>query len=74
MKLQESFSAALLNPRTPPPTGIVGYNDDIDRRFAVYSNNVQSGLITALAVGISVRSLVGEAQLWRHHPRCIQPS
>ena len=62
MKLQESFSAALLNPRTPAPTGIVGYNDDIDRRFAVYSNNVQSGLINALATSYPVvAQLVGEA-------------
>lgn len=49
MKLQETFSAALLNPHTPAPTGIACYNGDIDRRFAVYRNNVQSGLINALA-------------------------
>ena len=49
MKLQETFSEALLNPHTPAPTGIACYNGDIDRRFAVYRNNVQSGLINALA-------------------------
>lgn len=62
MKLQETFSEALLNPHTPAPTGIACYNGDIDRRFAVYRNNVQSGLINALATSYPVvAQLVGEA-------------
>ena len=70
MKLQETFSAALLNPHTPAPTGIACYNGDIDRRFAVYRNNVQSGLINALATSYPVvAQLVGEAffQAWRRY-------
>lgn len=70
MKLQDTFSAALLNPHTPAPTGIACYNGDIDRRFAVYRNNVQSGLINALATSYPVvAQLVGEAffRPWRRY-------
>ena len=62
MKLQEAFSAALLNPGAPTPPGFICHNGDIDRRFAVYRNNVQSGLINALATSYPVvAQLVGEA-------------
>ena len=62
MTLQEAFSAALINPGTPTPSGFTCHNGDIDRRFAVYRNNVQSGLINALATSYPVvAQLVGDA-------------
>ena len=61
MKIYDEFSAALLNPLAPCPSGVICHNDDVERRFAVYRNNVQSGLISALATSYPVVSeLVGE--------------
>lgn len=54
------FSAALLNSQLPCPQGVMSHDDDIESRFAVYRNNVQSGLINALAASFPVVSqLVG---------------
>lgn len=60
MNMQEAFSAALLDADTPYPQGISCHNGDIERRFAIYRNNVHSGLINALATSYPVVSqLVG---------------
>ena len=42
MNMQEAFSAALLDADTPYPQGISCHNGDIERRFAIYRNNVHS--------------------------------
>lgn len=62
MNMYDDFSTALLNPLEPCPRGIASHDGDVDRRFSVYRNNVQSGLINALATSYPVVSqLVGEA-------------
>ena len=61
MNMQDAFSAVLLDPDTPYPQGISCHNGDIERRFAVYRNNVHSGLINALATSYPVVwQLVGD--------------
>lgn len=55
-----AFSVALLNTQSPCPQGLVSHDGDIESRFAVYRNNVQSGFINALTVSFPVVSqLVG---------------
>jgi hypothetical protein len=45
-----AFAAALLDPQAPAPEGLVAWHGGaMTRRFAVYRNNVVSGLIDALA-------------------------
>lgn len=62
MKMYDDFSAALLNQNALCPDGITSNNGDVGHRFSVYRNNVQSGLINALATSYPVVSqLVGEA-------------
>lgn len=52
------FAAHLTAPNRRPPTGLAGA---VDRRFAVYRNNVAVGLIRALETRFpAVRALVGE--------------
>lgn len=59
---QAAFTAALLDPDLPCPPGLRAWNgSDPARRFAVYRNNVVSGLVDALADGFPVvAALVGE--------------
>jgi Putative DNA-binding domain len=53
------FSAGLLNPEHPVPSLVKG---QIERRYAVYRNNVTVGLIRALEANFPVvRGLLGEA-------------
>lgn len=61
--LQSKFSRALLDPAQPIPSAIRGATRRrVDRRFAVYRNNVVAGLIDALAQRFPVvRRLVGDA-------------
>ena len=49
MNSQKAFSAGVLNPQRPCPQGLVSTQGDVASRFAVYRNNVQRGLINALA-------------------------
>lgn len=57
--MQAAFAAALLDPDHALPPGL--HAADTDERFAVYRNNVTSGLIRALAAGFpAVQSVVGE--------------
>ena len=61
MRLQEAFSAAVLDSQQPCPRGLVSRNGHVESRFAVYRNNVQKGLINALAFSYPVVArLVGE--------------
>lgn len=62
MSTQSAFSAALLDVRLPCPAGLCSSNGaDPASRFAVYRNNVQNSLITALADSYPVvAQLVGE--------------
>lgn len=54
-----AFAAALLDPDSAVPAGLVGR--DITRRFAVYRNNVVVGLVDALAARFPVvAALVGD--------------
>ena len=59
---QAGFVAALVDPSSAVPAGIVSYRGDSDsRRFAVYRNNVHVGLVAVLAAKYPVcRQLVGE--------------
>jgi len=61
--LQNKFSRTLLDPAQPIPNAIRGATRRrADRRFAVYRNNVVTGLIDALAQRFPVvRRLVGDA-------------
>ena len=63
MTLQQTFSTALLDLQQPCPTGVFSPNGgDLASRFAVYRNNLQSGLINALASSYPVvAQLVGRA-------------
>lgn len=62
MSVQGQFSAALLDPEQPAPTGLKAWNgSDPAARFAVYRNNVVASLIDALADTYPVtQALVGE--------------
>jgi len=61
--MNANFAAALLDPAAPCPAGLVSWNgSDPAQRFAVYRNNVNVGLIDALADSFPVtQELVGEA-------------
>jgi Putative DNA-binding domain len=58
---QRGFAAALLDPELPVPSGLVGPDGEpSSRRFAVYRNNVVTGLIEALKAAFpAVRRIVG---------------
>lgn len=58
---QRGFAAALLDPRLPTPSGLVGPDGEpSSRRFAVYRNNVVFGLIEALGAAFpAVHRIVG---------------
>ena len=58
MKLQEVFSSAVLDSQQPCPGGVVSRNGHVESRFAVYRNNVQRGLINALAFSYPVVSML----------------
>lgn len=62
MSDQRLFTAALLDPDAPCPTGLTTWNgSDLARRFAVYRNNVVVSLIDALADTFPVTlELVGD--------------
>ena len=52
---QHSFARALLDPQRPVPPGLVGPDGEpSERRFAVYRNNVVSGLIDTLQAAFPV--------------------
>jgi hypothetical protein len=56
--MQTEFAAALLDAGRLPPAGLIA--GDTDERFAVYRNNVVSGLIRALAAGFpATEAIVG---------------
>lgn len=56
--MQAEFAAALLDAERPPPAGLIA--SDTDERFAVYRNNVVSGLIRALGAGFpATEAIVG---------------
>ncbi len=59
---QSAFGAAILDNRLPAPDGLVGPDGKHSpHRFAVYRNNVMSGLIDALADAYpTIRRLVGD--------------
>jgi hypothetical protein len=59
---QSNFARALLAPDAPLPEGLMSYDPDgVQRRFAVYRNNVLVGLIGALEARFpAVRKIVGE--------------
>lgn len=59
--LEDAFARALLDPDRPVPADMRARDGDIDRRFAVYRNNVVTGLIDALRAGFpAVERIVGE--------------
>lgn len=62
LTLQDAFAAPLLDPALPCPPELRAWNgSDPARRFAVYRNNVVSGLVDALAETFPVtQALVGE--------------
>ncbi len=59
---QREFAAALLNPDTPVPHGLVGPDREPSKgRFAVYRNNVVAGLVEALKAAFpAVCRVVGD--------------
>jgi len=59
---QDAFAAALLDPDRPTPDNIVASDaSERTRRFAVYRNNVVTGLIDALRVRFpATERVVGE--------------
>lgn len=59
---QRGFAAALLDPKLPAPTGLIGPDgQDSARRFAVYRNNVNVALIDAVRANFpATRRIVGE--------------
>ena len=59
---QRDFSAALLDPALPVPSGLVGPDGEPSaRRFAVYRNNVVAGLMEALKAAFpAVCRIVGD--------------
>jgi hypothetical protein len=61
-EMQRQFSAALLDPESPPPTGLRGQTGEFDeQRFAIHRNNLFVGLIDALAARFPVcERLVGQ--------------
>lgn len=58
---QREFARALLDPRLPVPLGLVGPDGEpSDSRFAVYRNNVVSGLVDVLQASFpAVHRIVG---------------
>ena len=55
-----SFIDAIRNPELPVPTGLKINQGDIDKRYAIYRNNVTTSLIEALEVAFPiVQKLVG---------------
>jgi hypothetical protein len=59
--LQGEFAQALLDPDREVPSDIRARDGDAGRRFAVYRNNVVTGLIDALRAGFpAVERIVGE--------------
>ena len=63
MTLQQAFSAALFDPQSSCPHGVIcPVGSDASSRFSVYRNNVLSGLINALGASFPVVArLVGDA-------------
>jgi Putative DNA-binding domain len=63
MTTQSSFARALLDASRPVPDGLTSWNlPRPERRFAVYRNNVISGLVRALASRFpATEKIVGEA-------------
>jgi hypothetical protein len=59
---QSNFAHGLLDPDAPLPEGLISHDPDgVQRRFAVYRNNVMVGLIGALEARFpAVRKIVGE--------------
>lgn len=58
--MQTEFAAALLDVERDPPAGLAA-TADLGERFAVYRNNVVSGLSRALAAGFpATEAIVGE--------------
>ena len=56
-----SFINAIRNPKLPTPEGLRIHQGSIDKRYAIYRNNVTTSLIDALAIGFPViQKLVGE--------------
>ncbi|QDO96497.1 DUF2063 domain-containing protein [Ferrovibrio terrae] len=56
--MQTDFAAALLDAGRRPPAGL--FAADVDERFAIYRNNVVSGLSRALAAGFpATEAIVG---------------
>lgn len=76
---QPEFAAALTDPSLPVPAGLTSWTmDRPQRRFAVYRNNVRSGLVAALAsrfpvteriVGADFFSAMAAEFAARHPPR-----
>lgn len=76
---QPEFAAALTDPSLPVPAGLTSWTmDRPPRRFAVYRNNVRSGLVAALAsrfpvteriVGAAFFSAMAAEFAARHPPR-----
>ncbi len=62
---QSLFTAALLSPETPPPSGLQdGRGRSAERRFSVYRNNVTVSLIDALHEGFpAISSLLGKENM-----------
>lgn len=60
--MQTGFAAALLDADRRPPAGLLAA--DADGRFAVYRNNVVSGLSRALAAGFPVTEAVVGAEFF----------
>jgi hypothetical protein len=61
-EVQAGFAAALLDPAASVPSGVVGPDGEpAPRRFAVYRNNVVTGLVNAVAGTFpAVKRIVGE--------------
>src|SRR5262245_49952115 len=59
-QLQSAFAQAARNANAPLPAGLRGAARSVERRFAVYRNNVTAGLVSALGVQFPVvEQLVG---------------
>lgn len=61
--MQNTFTAALLNPNAAVPAGLIDpLGRPVQKRFDVYRNNIASGLTRALEASFPViRALVGDA-------------
>lgn len=63
---QHSFARALLDPQRPLPPGLVGPDGEpSERRFAVYRNNVVSGLIDTLQAAFPVVGRIVGVEFFR---------